>query len=129
MFTKPVKLAILCIIVIIVCFICSPGPSVSDVSGTYNRIYMGVSESLTLNTNGAFVQKVVYPDGASWSTNGKWQLINSAAILDSYYVFWDMEKNTLITPPNPVSYIAFEAKRRVLSREFEPDLQKVNKGE
>lgn len=120
---QKILISILVIAIAGCCFGCRK-PSVPEVSGTYQRVFLGVSEKMMLNQNGSFTQTITYADKQSWSTDGNWTIKNRGILFDSYYVYWNMETMTPVIPPKHTDQITFEAIKGGLSREFQVVLKK-----
>ena len=99
----------------LICFGCRP-PTQAEVVGTYTRSYRGVSDTLLLNPDGTFRQNVIYTNGGTWSTSGSWKLKYRALQLDRYYMTFDDEKGTIITPPRDTSMFTFLIQNGALSK-------------
>jgi hypothetical protein len=90
--------------------------SETGTAGLYVRNLLGVTDSINLETNGFFVQKVVFTNGAAWSCSGSWTLINRVAQLDKCYLSFDDERESIIIPPQTVYSCAFTVDGRELVR-------------
>ena len=96
-----------------------------SVLGTYQRIFLGVKETVSLNPDGSFEQALDYPSGATWKTKGKWVLIQRAVQLDISYYYCNDDTGKLDDPPVQNSSVTFEVVSGGLSRDVQPILRKV----
>src|SRR4051812_2881193 len=94
-------------------------PSEADVVGTYHRFSLGVDETLTLSRPSSFEQVLIYPNGKKWFATGTWELIHNAVDFAHYNCYWDHDKMTLVTPPEPVGNITFAVESESLTREMQ----------
>jgi len=85
---------------------CNP-LSEKQITGHYIRSNSGVSDSILIDTNGAFKQDVTFTNGSNWSINGSWKIINQVIQLDKCYLTFDDEKQTAIIPPQIVYMCTF----------------------
>lgn len=69
-----------------------PDPSVKGVAGVYEGSYQGASETLYLNEDGTFEQRVVLPSGEPLFSRSKWQLNHRVVDLDNCYDLIDEAK-------------------------------------
>jgi hypothetical protein len=107
-------------------FLFSRDPSKASIIGKYHRVFLGVNETVLLHQNGSFEQKLVFPDGRSWSTNGEWLLIHRAVQFSKFYYYCDDATGALIDTPVYNSSVTFEVQSGGLSREFQTMFQKSN---
>lgn len=80
-------------------FGCKP-TNKSDLVGVYARNYLGVNETITINSNGTFKQNITYPDGQTWTLDDVWSQLPRGVQLERFYRTFDIEKNAIITPPD-----------------------------
>lgn len=85
---------------------CSP-LAPKDVVGSYARSCLGVTDLITLETNGSFTQSVTFTNGEAWSCNGSWEIINQVIQLDKCYLTFNDEKQSIIIPPQTVYSCTF----------------------
>ena len=75
----------------------------NEICGTYSFFNDGVTDTLTLYTNGTFLQIVNYTNGQNWTLNGSWELHSENIQFDKFFSVFDLDpikgKIIMVTPP------------------------------
>jgi hypothetical protein len=96
---------------------CAPSPE--QVAGTYSGTLGGASETLSLESDGRFVQSLGLPSGPSMTNTGTWKLHHRAVDLTGYMHFYSEEKNGALIQPERVSGIIYAWKGGMLVRDWD----------
>ena len=93
----------------------------NEIAGSYVRTQLGITDSISIESNGTFTQNVVLTNGRIWSASGTWVIINRVVQLDKCYLTFDSEKQATIIPPQVVYSCTFSFEGRKLIRsELQP---------
>lgn len=114
---------VLIVVVAIVTWLLSGcGPlNQKKVAGYYVRSCLGVTDSISLDSNGTFEQKVIGTNGKVWTISGSWKIINQIIQLDKCFLSYDDEKQAVIIPPEIVYSCTFSLKgARLIRTELQP---------
>ena len=63
--------------ILLTCMVACSRLKSEEICGTYRLSNDGVTDTLTLYTNGTFVQTVSDVNGQAWATNGSWEFFRS----------------------------------------------------
>ena len=98
--------------------------SISDVPGTYVRYVGGMSDEINLHADGTFTQTIKASTDTQWIANGTWSLTERALNLEESYHIVDIYGHIDI-PPKKVGMMTLGAERGRLSREREPEWNRI----
>jgi len=92
-----------------------------EISGVYICSKDGVVDTIELNTNGSFTQKITFGNEEPWTIHGFWTLNTETVELDRFYLSFDLGnhlKVIRIIPPHEYSMGVLWIERGQLKREL-----------
>lgn len=95
--------------------------SEAEACGRYARNCAGVDDTISIHTDRTFTQEVTFTNGQMWSIKGSWTIVHQNIHLSKCYRTFDVEKQTVIIPPQTVYQYAFGLEKgNLVGSELEP---------